>query len=92
MKKVTCFYLTSCPYCRQAFRALKELIAENAEYEKVDMEWIEESDHPEISKNYDYYYVPTMFIGNAKHYEARPGESFEECKGHVKEVLDEALR
>ena len=92
MKKLTVFYLEGCPYCRKAVKAVKELWAENPAWARLDMEWIEESDHPEISKNYDYYYVPTMFIGNAKHYEARPGESFEECKGHVKEVLDEALR
>ena len=48
MRKVTCFYLKTCPYCVQAKKALDDLIAENPAYGQVPVEWIEENEHPEI--------------------------------------------
>lgn len=91
MKKVTAFYLEGCPYCRQSRKALKALTKENGNYSTVNIDWIEETQHPEISEQYDYYHVPSMFIDGKKLYEAHPGESYDECMNHVKSVLDEAL-
>lgn len=72
-------------------KALADLIAENPDYGKVEIEWIEEGAHPEIIANYDYYATPSMFIGNEKLYEAHLFESYDECKEHIKDVLDTAL-
>ena len=91
MKKVTAFYLEGCPYCRQARQALNELISEDGKYSAVNIDWIEETQHPDISEQYNYYRVPSMFIDGKKLYEAHPGESYNECKGNVKRVLDESL-
>ena len=66
MKKVTCFYLPSCPYCRQATVCLNELIAENPEYGKVEFEYINEMEDPEIADQYDYQANPSMFIGKER--------------------------
>ena len=38
-----------------------------------------------------YYYVPSMFIGTEKLYEAQPGQSYDEIKSHVKAALDAAM-
>ncbi|WP_294578279.1 thioredoxin family protein [uncultured Thomasclavelia sp.] len=92
MRKVTCFYLTECPYCIQAKKALKELIAENPLYGEVEIDWIEESQNPDIIDQYDYYATPSMFIGKEKLYEAYLFETYDECKAHVKAVLDEAMK
>ena len=91
MKKITFFYLEKCPYCKQARRALDELKAEDAKYGTVDMEWVEESQRPDVADRYDYYSVPTMFLGDEKLYEAKPGEKYEECMANVRRVLDAAL-
>lgn len=91
MKKVTCFYLEKCPYCIQAKKALDELIDENPDYGQVEIDWIEESRNPEIIDQYDYYATPSMLIGQEKLYEAYLFETYEECKAHVKGVLDQAL-
>lgn len=91
MKKVTCFYLEQCPYCIQAKKALAELISENPDYGKVEMEWIEESKNPDIIDQYDYYATPSMFIGKTKLYESYLFETYLECKEHIKAVLDAAL-
>ena len=92
MKKVIMFYIDGCPYCAKAKRALQELKEEKSGYDAVNVEMINEQDHPEISKNYKYYYVPTFFVGEEKIYEAQPGDSFEEVKAHVREVLAAALQ
>ncbi len=91
MKEITLFYLETCPYCRQASRAMRELEEENPRYRTVNIEKIEESEHPEIADQYDYYYVPTMYVDGKKIYEAHGGESYDECKMHVKEAYEAAL-
>ena len=91
MKKITLFYLSDCPYCRNAKRALEELKKENPAYGEIAIDWIEESEHPELAGKYDYYYVPTMYVEDKKLYEAKPSETYAACKENVKAVLDAAL-
>jgi glutaredoxin len=91
MKPITAFYLTHCPYCRNAKAALEELITENQVYGTVPITWYEESENPDAVKGHTYYYVPSLFIGHEKLYEAQPGQTYEEIKKHVKAALDKAL-
>lgn len=91
METVKLFYLENCPYCRNAKRALRELAEENAAYAAVDVEWIEESRQASFAERYDYYYVPTLFAGGGKLYEAHPGESYAACKAALKKALDAVL-
>lgn len=92
MKKLTLFYLEDCPYCHYARRAVKELAEERAEYRDIDIEWIDESRHPEISQNYDYYYVPSIFEGKNKLYEADPSEKYSDCKTNIKSAFDVVIK
>ena len=91
MKKITFFYLESCPYCQNARKAMDELKEENPDYAKIEMDWIEEEKQPDLAKVYNYYYVPTMYIGADKLYEAHPGQTFDEIKTEVKKVFDAAV-
>ena len=91
MEKLTIFHLDDCPYCHNARRALEELTAETPKYGGVAVEWVEESRHPEIVEGRDYYYVPTIYAGDRKLYEAHPGESYSECREHVKAALDAVI-
>ncbi|MBR2672593.1 MAG: thioredoxin family protein [Oscillospiraceae bacterium] len=86
------FYLSGCPYCRQAFKAIEELKAEDPKFGPVAIEMIEESEDPVTADAYDYYYVPTMFIGDEKLYEAHRGETYEECKENVRRVFEAELK
>lgn len=88
---ILAFYLEGCPYCSQARKAVEELQSNEKKYQGVGINWVEERQHPEISDKYDYYHVPCMFVNDTKIYEARPGESYDECKLNVKKVLDEEL-
>lgn len=91
MKEVTLFYLQDCPYCHYAKRALEELRREKPEYAEISVKWIEESKQPEVAEQYNYYYVPTIFYGEKKLYEAHPSENYEACKVNVKEALDAVI-
>ena len=91
MKKITFFYLETCPYCNNARKAMDDLKEENPAYGKIEMDWIEEERQPDLAKAYNYYYVPTMFIGANKLYEANPDQTYEDIKKDVKRVFDAAL-
>ena len=91
MKKLTMFYLEDCGYCAKARKALDELYAEDPRYRVVEIEKIEESRHPEVAEQYDYYAVPTFFDGKEKLFEAHLFMSYEEIRDEVKRVLDYAL-
>ena len=91
MAKATICYLTNCPYCRNAKKALEALQAENPGYAALELEWIEESRQPELAERYDYYYVPSVFAGEEKLYECSPAEDYEAIKAHLRAALDRAL-
>ena len=90
-KKVTFFYLPGCPYCKNANMAIEELIRENPAYGAIEIERINEQDPPGGISGYNYYYVPSMFIGKEKIYEANPSQTYEDIKASVKEVFEKAL-
>ena len=52
---------------------------------------IEESIQPEIANRYDYYAVPTFYVGGEKVFEAHIGMSYEDIRAEVKKALDAAL-
>lgn len=85
-KPVKMMVLETCPYCRQAFQMMDELKGEHPEYQNVQIEVIEESKEPEKIKGYDYWYVPTFFVGNEKVMEGVP------TKQKVQQVFIDALR
>lgn len=91
MKEITAFYLHGCPYCENAKKAMAELVQEKPEYGNVVVRWYEETEHPEIVRGHSYYYVPSLFIGTEKLYEAQPGQQYDEIKAYVKAALDAAL-
>ena len=93
MKKITVLYMEGCPYCRNAARAMDELEKVYSAYEEVPVEWIEETREGEKAQPFakDYYYVPSMFVDGVKLYEAKPGESYEECKHCVEAVFQAAM-
>ena len=87
-RKLTIFHLNTCPYCQKARDAMEELKAENPAYGAVSVEWIEENEHPEIADQYDYYSVPTFYLGKEKLYEAHLGSGYEEIRENLRRALD----
>ena len=91
MKKITMFHLYDCKYCDYARQAIKELIEENPEYKNIEIDMIEENEHPEIIENDDYTAVPTLFIGDEKIFEAALFMPYETIKEGVKLAFENAL-
>ena len=69
MKTVKFFYQRNCPFCRKAMRYIDEARAAHPELAAVTVEPIEETDEPEVGDRFDYYYVPTFFVGDVKVHE-----------------------
>lgn len=91
MKELTMFYLDDCGYCAKARQALDELFAENPAYAAIPLTRIEESHEPALADTYDYYAVPSFFIGKEKLFEAHIGMRYEDIKAAVRTCLDAAL-
>lgn len=69
MKTVLMFTMESCPYCREARLWMEELKKENAKYSDITVTVIDERRHPDVSNEYDYYYVPTYYVDGVKIHE-----------------------
>ena len=91
MKDVLMFYLESCPYCVKAFRALEELYEKKPALRAVPITMIEESREPELADRYDYYAVPSFFVGGEKTFEARLFMSYEDISDGAERSLEAAL-
>ncbi|MDO4792935.1 MAG: thioredoxin family protein [Filifactor alocis] len=87
MKPVYMLITDWCPHCKKAKEWMKELVEENPEYAKVEIEIIDEEKTPEKIKehNFNYYYVPTYYVEGDKVHEGVP------TKEIVKSVYEKAL-
>lgn len=86
--KLTIFYLEKCPYCRNAIRAAKELETELPGFSPDLINWIEERQHADIADQYDYYRVPSIFLGDRKLYECSPSDDYGEIKRQLKNAFE----
>ena len=93
MKKITLLKMQGCPYCAQAFAAIKEVKAVYPEFADVEVEIIDKHEQRDLAEKFadKYVYVPSMFIDDKKIYEATPGESYGECLINVKKVFRAAI-
>ena len=91
MQQIELFYLKSCPYCRNAKKAIDELTAETPAYGDIGITWIEESEQPEIAESRDYYSVPSVFFEGRKLYEAHFTHSYDVIKQNIRAAFDKVL-
>ena len=92
MREIEIFYLTGCPYCDHARRAVAELQREDPAYQALSLRWIEENQEPALADSYDYYRVPSLFYEGTKLYECSPLHGYEAVKAHIKSAFDQVLR
>ncbi len=92
MTPITFFHLTHCPYCAFARKAIEKLTQEHPEYAAVKIDAVDEENPPaDIADFYDYYYVPTMYVGEQKIFEAHPGADYEEIKEELAKAFEAAM-
>ena len=92
MDAIEIFYLTGCPYCDNARRAVAELLQEEPAYGKLALRWIEENEEKALADSYDYYRVPSVFYRGDKLYECSPLHGYGAIKAHIKVAFDRALK
>lgn len=91
MREIEIFYLTGCPYCRNARRAVEELLEEEPAYRALSLRWIEENEEPALADSRDYYRVPSLFYREDKLYECAPFQGYETIKANIRAAFDRAL-
>ena len=84
MKEITVLITDWCPHCKRAINWIDEVKQENPKYQEIKVEIIDEEKTPEMAKQYDYYYVPTYFVGMRKAFEGGT------TKEIVRKVFEEA--
>jgi len=69
MKPILMFTMESCPHCKRALIWMEELKKENPSYANLNITIVDETIHPSIAREYDYYLVPTYFVDEVKLHE-----------------------
>ena len=69
MKELTILITDWCPYCNRALKWVDELQKEDSRFKEIAVTVIDEEKEPELSKKFDYYYVPTYYVGDIKLHE-----------------------
>ena len=89
MKPVTLFYQPRCPFCKKALRYIDEARAAHPELAavRIEIRMIDELAEPEVADRYDYYYVPTFYVGDKKVHEG--GIMPDEVEAVLRMALDE---
>lgn len=74
MKNVTMFMSPTCPHCRRALGWMQELCEENPRFKEVRVKQIDENKEAALAEKYDYYYIPTYYVGEEKLHEGVPSK------------------
>jgi len=64
---------------------------EKPEYAKVEMKRIDETTQQDIAARFDYWYVPSFFLGEEKLYEADPSWTEGTVRAKLEDVLKKSL-
>ena len=64
--------METCPHCRRAAEMIEEIFARRPEFKSIPIRKIDERKEPEYAAGFDYYYVPTFFVGDDKLHEGAP--------------------
>ncbi len=72
MKEITLFYQEGCPHCQNARQMVEQLTKDNAQYAQVPLKLVEETQEPDLANQYDYFLVPTFYVGQEKLHEGVP--------------------
>lgn len=89
--ELTLFYLPGCPYCRRAEQIITRLLQEHPDYAAVPLRRVNELTARAEAQSRDYWYVPSLFLGDRKLYEADPAESAQQMEAHIDAAFRAAL-
>ena len=74
MKEIKFFMMETCPHCRKAIELMEDIFARHPEYKSIPLRKIDERKEPDYASKFDYYLVPTFFVGDDKLHEGVPSK------------------
>ena len=74
MKEIKMLIMSTCPHCKKALEMADEILAAHPEYKEIPLKKIDEQREPDYAAKFDYYYVPTFFVGDEKVHEGVPSK------------------
>ena len=74
MPKVTMFILETCPYCIKA-RKINEKLLKEEQFRDIEIELVDEKKQAALADTFDYYYVPSYYLGREKLHEGAAEEA-----------------
>lgn len=69
MRELTLFYFPECPHCANALHWQEELFEKHPEYREIPLHLVNENEERAYADAFDYWYVPTYYLGDEKLYE-----------------------
>ncbi|MDR1966053.1 MAG: thioredoxin family protein [Synergistaceae bacterium] len=72
MKEIKMFMMATCPHCRKALEMMDDIYSKNPGYKDIPLKKIDETKEPDYASKFDYYYVPTFYVGDDKMHEGVP--------------------
>jgi glutaredoxin len=63
------FVLANCPHCRNLKKWIEMLYVESPKYKAIEIEYIDEEENASLANQYDYYYVPCIYLNEKKVHE-----------------------
>lgn len=66
MNQVTVIVKEHCPYCAQALRQIQLI---QPKYPGVEVVILDEQEHTDLAEQYDYFYLPAVFVDQKKIFE-----------------------
>ena len=74
MKEIKLFMMPTCPHCKKAMEMMETLFKAHPEYRDITLRQIDETKESAYAEGFDYYYVPTFYVGDEKLHEGVPTE------------------
>ncbi len=72
MKEITLFYQEGCPHCQNARKMMEQIKKAHPEYGQITVKMVDEIKEPGLADQYDYFLVPTFYVGQEKLHEGVP--------------------
>jgi glutaredoxin len=77
--------MPTCPHCKKAIAMMEEILDAHPEYRQIPLKRIDETREVDYANKFDYYKVPTFYVGDKKLHEGIP------TKAAVMKVFIEAF-
>ncbi len=83
--QIEIFYRDNCKRSIECFKLLDELL-KNDKYKNIQIKKINEVDNIKYAKNFNYFFIPAIFLNGKKYHEGAIGYYT------LKSILDEAIK